>query len=400
MATGKQAKRNFIISMIVVVTMLVSGMYYLSSMDTGSQTTQQYTLNKPQYTGYAVNMLDSGDKRLIVEVESMLPEYVAMPTSRCVSYQVIDWVYNISILGLGKPVLESGNPVESGENICGEMFIFFRFPVISKNNETEKLLKQQLDNRLGNYFLKKTYSGTINTSGVEALKLNIIGSTEVGIGDTVEVIVFQSMDNRLIALEKKRLYLGPIVPATVLSETGLIAQGIIGGELNMSGIENEFNTSLMRINSAKISVNTTLDNETIDTISNLTGVNIVNQGNTSEIQFNQSLSELKAILDKENITYGLVEGSGGMQLPLNLSVEKIKSVLEGAGFTGIEIQKSALISLPSEVLFGESSAAIQNNDNYSALIEFKSKAGDKINVTLSAIQFGDQYLIAGAQETI
>lgn len=399
MATDtRKRRRNFIISMIVVVTMLVSGLYYLASTDFSLRQNTEYSAKKPEYNGYSVNIVDAGNRRIIAKVESILPEYVAMPTTRCLSYQVIEWVQNISINGVGKPVLEAANPVESGENICGEMFIFFRFPVYSTSNETEKALRQQLENRLGSYFLKKVYSGTINTTGLEPLKLNIVGSTTVDAGDSVEVLVFMTQDNRVFALEKKRVYFGPTVPATVLSENALIAEAVVGGDFNLSRVEENITVLSKRIHPPVITINTSLDSETTEKIRNLSGVAVTNTTNTTEIEFNSSLAEIKSILELRNTTYDIVKGRAGFQIPLNFTVEAIKSTLADAGFSDIEVRKSASIELPDEVFFGEDAVAIQNNKNFSALIELKSKTGDRINVTLSAIRFADQYFIAGAQE--
>jgi hypothetical protein len=391
-------QRNFIISMIVVVTMIISGLYYITmGSDTG--TTGDQSNPDIKYNSYTVTPYASPNP-ILLKVNETHKQYIALSTSPCLSNQVIGWVYNLSVQGISAVMMDAANPVVQENAICGESYLLFRFSLDNPNNETLPKLENELNNRLGNYFMKQVYSGTImNGSTSTTGKIDVIGNLDTLSGDLVEIIVFQMENNNIIALEKQKIYLGPTVPGKVLSIDDLIVRGTINETFNSTDLE-ELNIIDSGINLPTMSINMNLSENLSGEITNISGVTVSPSGNITQISYNNSFQKVTNILSKAGINYTITNGSATFQMPANTSIELAEKTLTKRGLVDLSFKKSGTVALPQTVLFGNITATIPNNGNYTTILELDTKAGDNINVTLTALQFGEQILIAGATQEV
>jgi hypothetical protein len=394
-------QKNFwmlLIAIIVMVSMLLSGVYYLG-LGSGTGTSGDQSNPSIKYNSYKVTPYISPNP-ILVKVNETQKQYIALSAAQCLSNQVIGWVYNLSVPGISAVMMDAANPVAQEGMICGESYLLFRFSIDNPTNETLPRLENELNNRLGNYFMKQLYSGTIMNGSIPTTgKIEIIGNLDTLPGDLVEIIVFQMENNNIIALEKQKIYLGPTVPGKVISIEDLIARGTINETFNSTGLE-ELNVIDSSINLPKISLDTNLSENLTGEISNITGVTISSSQNTTQITYNNSFREVRKILSRADINYTIINGSASLQMPANTSIELAEKILSDRGLTDLTFKKSGSVALPQTVLFTNITATIPNNGNYTTILELGTKAGDNINVTLTALQFGDQIFIAGSKQEV
>ncbi len=396
---GKKQTYNFIIGMVVIVTMVVSGLYYLGSQD--NVVSQAPPEDNVSFNAYNINQLALNES-VTVKYYQPLMELVALPKEQCISSQAIGWVYNTSVPGMRSVLLDAVDyGRDSAGDICGN-FLFFKFEFDAINDTTIAELNTQLANRLGDYTLKRSYIGLlpVNLSGPGTDKVYVIGSTDTTVGDSAEILLFQkTTDGSLFALERNRIVEGPRVAATVLALTDTLVSGSVPGDYAPDQIEKRINVTSSRLTPAKFSVNGTLDNKTINALSALKGVSVDNIGNNTDISFNASMSSVKSILDGNNLSYSLEEGSVMLQLPLNTSLLAIQQAAGAGGITGLKINKAGNVKVPGTVSINGTIATVENSDNFSAALNTDTMVGDRINITLSVLQFGDQVFIVGGSQT-
>jgi hypothetical protein len=396
---GKKQTYIFIMAMVVIITMVVSGLYYLGSQDEEANPTPKE--KEPAFNSYNLNSIPL-NASITVKADQPLMELVALPKAQCISAQAIGWVYNVSMPGMRSVLLDAVDyGRDSAGNICGNFLLFkFSFDYINETTITE--LNNQLANRLGDYNLKRSYTGIlpVNLSGPGTDKVYVIGSTDIAKGDTAEILLFQkTSDGSLFALERNKIAEGPTVPATVLELTDIIASGTVAGEYALDKIEQKINVTSSRLTPAKFSVNGTLDNKTVNALSALIGVSVEQADNVTKISYNASMNGVKDILDAGNISYSLEKGNAMLQIPLNVSLTNIQQVLKAGGITEPKINKAGLAKVPALVRINGKTATIEDSDKFSVVLNTDAKVGDRINITLSALQFGDQVFIVGGTQT-
>jgi hypothetical protein len=387
-----------IMSVVIIAAMLISGLYSLN-MGADSGTTNPQNTPSLKYNSYKATSYASSNP-ILVKVNETRKQFIALSTLPCLSNQVIGWVYNLSVPGISAVMMDAANPVLQENAICGETYLLFRFSLDNPNNETLPRLEIELNNRLGNYFMKQMYSGTImNGSDPTTGKIDVIGNLDTVTGDLVEIIVFQTENNNVIALEKQKMYFGPTVPGKVLSIGDLIARGTINETFNSTDLE-ELNIIDSSINLPKMSIDENLSENLSGVIPNITGVTLSSNGNTTEITYNNSFQQVSAILSKAGLNYTIINGSASFQMQANTSIDAAEKTLTARGLSDLVFKKSGNVALPQTVLFTNITATIPNNGNYTTILELDTKEGDNINVTLSALQFGDQIFIAGAKQEV
>jgi hypothetical protein len=85
---------------------------------------------------------------------------------------------------------------------------------------------------------------------------------------------------------------------------------------------------------------------------------------------------------------------------LGADIASVNATLAAAGVSDAGFKKTGAVSMPPEVIFyGGAVASIPDNGNFAVLLKTERKVGDKVNVTLQTLQFGDQVYVVGGQET-
>ncbi len=395
---GKNQAYLFIMAMVVIVTMVASGFYYFGSQDEGR--TQTPKEKEPPFNSYGLNPLIM-NASIIIKADQPLTELVALPKAQCISTQAIGWVYNTSLPGMRSVLLDAVNyGRDSAGDVCGN-FLLFKFSYDSINETTITELNNQLANRLGDYTLKRSYIGIlpVNLSGPGTDRVYVIGSTDIAKGDSAEILLFQkTSDGSLFALERNRIAEGPIVPATVSELTDTVVSGSVAGDYALDKIGQKINVTGSRLTPAKFSVNATLDNKTINKLSALKGVSVDQADNATKISFNASMNSVKDILDAANVNYSLEKGNAMLQVPLNTSLANIQQAAKAGGITEVKINNAGYAKVPGLVRINGKTASIEDNGRFSVVLKTDAKVGDKINITLSVLQFGEQVFVVGGSQ--
>ncbi|MFZ2456201.1 MAG: hypothetical protein WAX07_06975 [Candidatus Altiarchaeia archaeon] len=396
---GKNANTyQFIMAMVVIVTMLISGLYFLGSGDGGTGTTVPE--ENISFNSYGMNQI-ALNSSITVTADQPLMELVAIPKAQCVSTQAIGWVYNTTAPGIRSVMLDAVNPgKDSAGNLCGT-FLFFKFAYSAIDESTIAALNNELVNRLGDYTLKRSYVGIlpVNLSGPGTDRIYVIGSTDIAKGDDAEILMFQkTSDGSVFALERNRIAEGPRVSATVLDLTDIMVQGTVAGNYELENIEKRINVSNSRLTPAAFAVNGTLDNETVKEISAIPDASVEKTENQTRITYNASMDEVKSVLDGKNITYSAEDGSVILQIPLNTSVSSIQSAVKAGGITEAEIKMVGFVKVPELVRINGQIVTVENSDRFNAVLNIDAEAGDRVNITLSTMQFGDQVFVLGGSE--
>lgn len=399
----KQEKKNqtfiFAMAMVVIVTMLISGLYYLGS-DTGSGTYTQPEEETYAFNAYGINQVAS-NASISVTADQTTLEYVAIPEAQCISMQSIGWVYNMSIPGLRSVMLDAVNyGKDASGNVCGT-FLFFKLSFNSVDENTVSAINSELVNRLGDYTLKRSYVGIlpVNLSGPGTDRVYVVGSADIAKGDIAEILLFQkTSDGTVFALERSRIVEGPTVPATISVLTDIMVQGAVTGDYLLDNIKKRINVTNSRLTPASFSVNATLDNDTIGVLSALAGVSVEKTENQTIISYNASMEKAEEILKDKNLTYARQDGSVILQVPLNTSVSAIEQAAKSGGVTSLKIKKIGLLKVPPLVRINGQTVSVENSDNFNAVLNLDTSVGDKVNITLSTMQFGDQVFVLGGSQ--
>ena len=388
----------FIMAMVVIVSMLGSSLYYFGSQDQQAvQTTPEENL---PFNSYGINQIPVNSSITVTADQAML-ELVAIPKAQCISTQAIGWVYNTTVPGMSSVMLDAVNPgKDSAGDLCGN-FLFFKFTFSAINDSTIANLNAQLLNRLGDYTLKRSYVGVlpVNLSGPGTDRIYVIGSTDVSKGDIAEVLLFQkTTDGSVFALERNRIVQGPTVSATVSELTDIMVRGTVAGNYDLENMQRKINITNSRLTPAMLVVNGTIDNKTLTQLSSFTGVTVEKTENQTTISYNASLEKAESLLKENNITYSRGDGNVILQIRLNTSLSDIQQAVKAGGVTNPEIKKVGLLKVPELVRIGNQTVTVENSDKFNAVVNIGTNVGDKINVTLSTMQFGDQVFVLGGTQ--
>ena len=399
--SSKEGKNNvfiFVMAMVVIVSMLGSALYYFSSRDEqAAQTSPEENL---PFNSYGINQIPVNSSITVTADQAML-ELVAIPKAQCISTQAIGWVYNTTVPGMSSDKLDAVNPgKDSAGDLCGN-FLFFKFTFSAIDDSTVANLNSQLLNRLGDYTLKRSYVGVlpVNLSGPGTNRIYVIGSTDITKGDVAEVLLFQkTTDGTVFALERNRIVQGPNVSATVSELTDIMVRGTVAGNYALENMQRKINITNSRLTPAMFVVNGTLDNKTLTELSSFTGISVEKTENQTTISYNASMEKAEGILKEKNMTYSRGDGSVILQIPLNTSVSVIQQAVKAGGITNPEIKKVGLLKVPELVRIGNQTVTVENSDKFNAVLNIDTNAGDRINLTLSTMQFGDQVFVLGGTQ--
>ena len=398
----KQEKRKdtyqFIGAMVVIVTMLVSGLYFLGSGDGG--TVAPVPEENLPYNSYGINQIPLNSSITVTADQPKL-ELVAIPKAQCISIQAIGWVYNTTVPGMRSVMLDAVSPGKnSAGDLCGN-FLFFKFAYSAIDESTVANLNAQLINRLGDYTLKRSYVGIlpVNLSGPGTDRIYVIGSTDIAKGDVAEIFLFQkTTDGSVFALERNRIVEGPTVSATVSELTDIMVRGTVLGNYALENMEKRINITNSRLTPASFAVNETLDNKTISELSSFSGISVEKKENQTIISYNASMDKAESLLKEKNITYSRGDGSVILQIPLNTSVSDIQQAVKAGGITKPEIKKVGLLKVPELVRINGQTVTVENSDKFNGVLNIGTNVGDRVNITLSTMQFGEQVFVLGGSQ--
>lgn len=384
---------------VVVITMLLSGLFFFSSDGNNSQVHDEEQEPEPWIEKYQINQI--GNFSIIVRITDITPDFIAMPSASCVDFATIREIQDISVNNV-EVSSEVANPSTLSQPvpmICG-FYMMFKFRTDEGNISLEEL-KGEIRKKLNKFSVFQGYTATlpVNISGTD--KVYVVGQPERNVGDYLRIILYQKtggLETGIIGFEERKIPTGPVLSGIVVNVTGIIVQGTINTDF--PDIEKKINITEMNILPPKILINETIGNKTAEGLKNLTGVDVLinPENNRTEISFNSSKGEILDILKKERINYSLQDGEIMLRLPLTSDIIYVEKVLTGNNIMNLKFGKEGMVSLPKEFILDNRVVPIRNNERFDAVLEMDRKTGDRINLSINTIQFGEQIIAFSASE--
>jgi hypothetical protein len=399
----KENKFSRFMIYLMIAAMLFSGLYLV-----GRSPTVVDESPLPSMEAYDVKQI--GNASIVTRVIDMKTDILAKLNTP-LDFEIVRGVENTTLEGLGGITLEVGNPLfytsPIGEYsaVGGRTYLFFRFTFDRVDDNRTDSIRKMLNSELGtnNYDLFRGCIGRlpVNISGPGSDRVYLLCEPDTELGDYLRIFLLEKRREGLfegtIGFIEKKIDVGPIVQAEVVNITDILVQGVIESDFHPDRLY-EINPVDMEFNPPKIHVNKTLENETLEEINSLPGVDALAEDNKTSISFNASHGNVTEILDRGDISYSLENGYLAFTVPENSDVSFIKNALNESGVSDINLRKVGFLSLPKEVIIEDRLVAIPNNDIFNALLEIDTEINDDINVSLNTLRYGDQVFVMGAEE--
>jgi len=394
-------KHRFLVAMMLVVaaSMLFSGIYYINIGGGPAPTGEDPSARLSLIEQYNIEPATSGS--ILVRAGKVKNDLLAIPMDQCITLDSVVELRNSSIEGVESVSCEVANPqTDPGYSIICGTFIMFKFRFDLNDSGTYEGVRERLNNVLGEYSLMRGYVIELEEEILSASEIYVIGSPETKEGDYVRAALFTrdliAGGTGLLGLEERIVPLGSRIPATVVNITGISVGGSVPGELDRQAITDTLELNETEFNSQppEFRVNGTLSEEGLGLID----ADIQEAGNVTVIRFNGSGEGIEDVLEGEGLPYSFKPGTVFFQAPLNSSTGDIESLLEENGVTDIKFQRIGLVSMSREVIVSDRLVPIENNEAFGASLYMDTEPGDKINVSLNTITFGDQIIPFGASE--
>ncbi len=382
---------------VVVITMLFSGLYF--SSERNSPKIPNEVQPEPWVDKYQISQI--GNFSIIVRIAGIANDLIVMPDSRCVYFETINEIQNISAGNFkGIEVAEPATASQPAPMICG-FYTLFKFGPEEGGNPFE--LNGEIKQKLGKSSTLQGYIANlpINISGTD--QVYVVGQPGNEVGDYLRIVLYQKIafgiESGMIGFGERKIPVGPVLPATVVNITDIIVQGTVNTDLPPD-IHEKLNETEFNFLPPKIMINETIENKTADRLMNLTGVSVLvnSEENRTEISFNSSKRDILEILNKEGIDYSLQDGGVMFKIPLNSDIGYVMKTLADNNILDIRLGKEGAVSLTTEFILENNVVPIRNSDRFNAVLEMDREIDEKINVTINTIRFGEQIIAFSASE--
>lgn len=398
----EENKGSKIMIYVMIAAMLFSGFLYF-----GRTTPPEEGVEVPDMDAYSVNEIVNFS--ITASVKEIRTELVSK-IDRPLSFEVVRSIENNSLPGLQDAILEVGNPEVyrdpyTGEGILTGTYILYRFVFDEVDENRTQLVREMMNSNLGSgsHDLMKACVGllSINISGPGTDTVYIPCSLDTRVGDYF--MVFSLVKTRegffggVLGFVEKRLPVGPIVEAEVMNLTGVLVQAVIESDFLPEGLS-KINAREIEAISPRFIVNQTLENETLRRINKFEGVFVSHSDEKTTISFNSSHASILEILEEEGLNYSMIPGSLILTTSEDADISGIEAALGQSKITNATISRMGFVSLADQVIINGHLADIPNNDNFNALLKTDTEVGERINLSLTALQFGDQTYVMGGQE--
>ncbi len=396
-------KKNFSRFMIylMMAVMLLSGFYFI-----GRSPPKREEGSLPSMETYDVRQIpEESNVTVKVITKEIMTELVAK-INFPINFETIRNIQNTSLDGLEKTTLEVGNPKFYESAIEGKAYLLFRFTFDEIDDNRTTSVKNILDAELGtnNYNLLGGCIGNlpINISGPGTDRVYFPCEFDTEVDDYFMIFLLKKTRDGLfegmIGFVRNKIKVGPVIDADVVNITNILAQGFIESDFYPDRLS-KINTSDIEIVPPKILINKTVGNETLEEINSLPAVDTLIEDNKTLISFNSSYEDISEILKMENISYNLEEGYLTFTVPESTNVSSMNYTLNESGISNITLKKAGFVSLPDKVIIDDKLVTIPNNERFNAMLNVETEIGDRINVSLSTLRYGEQVFIMGAEET-
>ncbi|MEA1925014.1 MAG: hypothetical protein U9M95_04010 [Candidatus Altiarchaeota archaeon] len=391
----KVERRNRILIGIVSLTMVFSGVWFFS----GSRAPQESAADVDTIKlidSYMVNEL--GDA--VVEASGARSHMVAVLETGCLNSYIINEVENLSLDNVEGVSFEVANPREYGgsDSICG-LYALINLKLAGNLSNLSKASRTLLKNVVGEYRLYGSFTARSldNQSFVDDLR--IIVDPDAVVGNSFVVSVLQKMDGSgFIGLLKAPVAKGPVVQGEVVEIYGLRFSGLISDDFNKTVVDDSLDPELVNsfvVDAPRIVVHEPLKNNLTSHLNNLSDVSLESSGNETLIHFNGSRDRVLGLL--EDMVYSVIEGRFVLSAGAGVDMNDTRRVLQDDGAWNLSIDKLASVSVPQVVDFDGRVVYLRNEGLIDSVMGLNTSVGDRINVSLSTLSFGEQTMVVGSE---
>lgn len=380
----RRRKNVLIFTIVVAGAMVLSGFYWFAP--NRQRALPKEARSEIPWQTYQVTSL--GNSSVLVKIKERTSDLIALPEAREINREKISSLINSSLEGVRYISCEATD------------FYFLCTFNLERENASSEVKEKLREKFRDKYTLKRGFIANlpINISGTD--EIYVIGNLDHQQGDYLRVFLFQKSLGGIIAFEEREIPSGDKVQAKVLNITGYSFSGIIAKNFNLKDFSQELRLNVSQVNYRPplLLVDKRLDNKTLKELESLNEVKVSLAQNQSKIFFNQSLNEIRKILEEKKLAFSLQNGTISFSVKVEADVKEIEKTMKEKGILKIEVKKNGLVSFPKEVVLNGKIIPIKNSQNFPATLERETKEGDKINISLSVIQFGEQIIPFGARE--
>ncbi|MBN2013981.1 MAG: hypothetical protein JW778_02265 [Candidatus Altiarchaeota archaeon] len=397
-------KGSNILIYVIIGVMLLSALSILFLSD---RTSSGGESSFPEVDAYTVEEIFNST--ILTSIREVRPELISRITA-AVEFDTIEAIQNTSLPGLKEIIIEVGNPqiVENpytGERFLSGTYLLCRF-IFDEVDENQTLtLKKIMDSNVGrgNHDFMRACIGTlpVNISGPGTDTAYIPCSFDTRVGEYF--LAFPLMKTKegffsgVLGFVSERVPSGQVVNAEAINITGILAQAVIESDFHpemLSGLQ----ATEVEVMPPRFMVNKTIDNETLERVNRLEGVSASHSDNRTIIYANKSHSGVKEILAAVGVNYSLNPGGIMFTASKESDLMEIGETLKNAGMTNASFSKTGYVILPSKVVISNQVVMVPNNENFSALLKADTEVGDKVNISLNVLQFGEQIYVLGGEQ--
>ena len=389
--SAEKRKRNMLIFVgVVAFTMIFSAFYYTGSQDkTGSTNGQETT--KPLFNQYKVQLI--GNSSMLMQIKSKTNDLIVMfNPQKLLTQDMIRLFLNMS----------NSSVPEIAYSSCDSTDKYLLCTVNFKGENLSKL-NERLDDIFGSYYLKRAFLGNLQQPFSTLFGVNetyLVGNLNDAEGEYIKVWLYQKDFGGFTGFEEKKVPQSESIPATVLNVSNYLFSGTVAGELYIENLSVELktNSSEMEISLPRVSINSKADNATLSELNSLEGVSAIIEENLTIVNFNHSISRIREVLSRKNLTYTQENGTLSFTVQLDRDITQVKETLNRYGIKEVITEKQGIVSFTEEVLSQGRLVRVSGSDSFVATLNERTKSGEKINVSLSLIFFGNQIIPLGVKQ--
>ncbi|GEM_PF-3146965 len=368
---AKEKKKTNMQLMILLVSavMLLSGFY----MFTERSSEPGGSVELPEFETYEVSPLGNGSVMVVLTEKTNV--LAALPKLG-VDYETINNILNETIDGVDRISVEST-----------PSFIAFRVSTNSENGTAGA--KEIMDKTMKAYTLFRVYKAKL-PSGILIGDIEVFGSLNRTVNESIAVLLSQkTKDNQPVGfIGFEQLVPKDNIPATVVSVSNVNLRGVLESWFDETVLEGIIDSDIKQ---PQIVLNEPPSDSLVKKL------NITEEDNKT--WFHPLSRNVSEILDKENVSYTMGQGSISLLLSLDSDTDALTKTLADNSVENITLAKNGFVSLPEEVILYNQLVRIENNENFTAYLDFDTEVGNNITVSITAIQFGEQVIPISATET-
>ncbi|VVB54240.1 Uncharacterised protein [uncultured archaeon] len=377
---GIKPRQKFII-FLVGFTMLVSGLYVgLNPTDVPQSDNSSGVPSFVQYDAVPLG------NETVLRVEGKSNAYVVFPKFGS-TLQQQDAVSLLQV----RPAGVLGATMEVSDS-----FVLFRYAVNGTGRDVRDALDRSVRGFIRDYTLLEEYKASYFRGPQTALTL--LGEVDLSSGSLVKALVLQKMSGSdslgFIALERSAVAEGRVIPAVILNVSGFRVQGDFEGSFNASVVGGVFPGSSVDSQPPRVVVD-----GSVPPYFGEGNVSLSKFGNSSVLSvYKGDVSAVELWVSSLGLNYSLERGVVVASLPLNVSISDAERVFASAGAGNLSFMRYGVADVAPELIVDNKSAVVQSPDAFPVIMGLNRKAGDKINVSLTLFDLGNQLIAVYGQE--